>query len=255
MEPRIMASDFDGTLRRCDHWHPYIRRDDMEAIAAFRAHGNLFGMCSGRALDSILQASVGMPPADFYIVSSGAVYGEVTPRGVEITAETDIPRQTAGELFDILCQNSIFYVHLDGRLYRVGKKEGGEHAQIFIENFSDLPAGKIHQVSAGTDSPAVAAEYVRLLRKLYGRRLAVFQNNDHIDITAKGCSKGTGIEMLRKKTGCPLIGGIGDSYNDIPLLDAADVAFTFHFSPEKVKAHADFIIDSAAEALRILETL
>ena len=66
MSPKIMASDFDGTLRRYDHWHPYILRDDMEAIAAFRNHGNLFGMCSGRALDSIMKTSVGMPPA-FYL--------------------------------------------------------------------------------------------------------------------------------------------------------------------------------------------
>ena len=71
MSTKIMASDFDGTLRRYDHWHPYVRRDDMEAIAAFRNQGNLFGMCSGRALDSIMKASAGMPPADFYIVSIG----------------------------------------------------------------------------------------------------------------------------------------------------------------------------------------
>ncbi len=256
MARKIMASDFDGTLRHYNAPHPYVRRDDMEAIASFREHGNLFGMCSGRALDSILKASVGMPPSDFYIVSSGAVYAEPEPKGVRIVSETAIPRQTARGLYGLLCHHRIFYVHLNGILYRVGKKESGEHAQIFVDSFDDLPEGRIHQVSAGTASPEIASEAAKQLKKIYGRKLAVYQNNDHIDITDRTCSKGTGIEELRKRTGGRMIiGGIGDSYNDIPLLKAADVAFTFSFSPEKVKAAADYVVDSAAEALRILESL
>lgn len=255
MSPKIMASDFDGTLRRYDHWHPYILRDDMEAIAAFRNHGNLFGMCSGRALDSIMKASVGMPPADFYIVSSGAVFAEVVPEGVRIVSETVIPKETAAQLYGMLRHHRIFYVHLDGILYRVGRRESGEHAQVFIDSFSDLPEGKIHQVSAGTASPQTAAEAVKELKKHFGRRLAVYQNNDHIDCTAGGCSKGTGIEILRERANGALIGGIGDSYNDIPLLEAADVAFTFRSSPDRVKKKADYVVDSAAEALKILESL
>jgi HAD superfamily hydrolase (TIGR01484 family) len=256
MAARIMASDFDGTLRHYNAPHPYVGRDDMEAIAAFREHGNLFGMCSGRALDSILKASVGMPPSDFYIVSSGAVYAEPSPNGVKIVSETEIPRSLARDLYGHLCGHRIFYVHLNGILYRVGKKESGEHAQVFVDSFDDLPEGRIHQVSAGTASSDTAFEAVRQLKKIYGRKLAVYQNNDHIDITDKTCSKGTGIGELRKRTGGKmLIGGIGDSFNDIPLLKAADVAFTFRFSPAKVKAEADYVVDSAAEALGILESL
>ena len=180
MAAKIMASDFDGTLRRYDSWHPYVRRDDMEAIAAFRDHGNLFGMCSGRALNSIIEASKGMPPSDFYIVSSGAVYAEVEPRGVRITEETVIPRDVAGQLYEQLKMHRIFYAHLDGTLYRVGKRESGEHAQVFVSTFDDLPEGKIHQISAGTDSAKTAAETVKLLKKQFGRRLAFYQNNDHI---------------------------------------------------------------------------
>lgn len=52
-----------------------------------------------------------------------------------------------------------------------------------------------------------------------------------------------------------MIAGIGDSFNDIPSLDAADVAFTFHRCDERVKQHADYIVDSVEQAIAIFEKL
>ena len=45
------------------------------------------------------------------------------------------------------------------------------------------------------------------------------------------------------------VSGIGDSYNDLPMLDVVNNALTFHSSPDEVKAHADMLVDSISEAI------
>ena len=252
---KIMASDFDGTLRRYDAPRPYVRKDDMEAITAFKDAGNLFGMCSGRALQSILKESAGMPLSDFYIVSSGAVIAESICGRIQILKEYEIDRKIAEAICSAHGDHKVFYVHLDGKLYRVGSTYEGEQAQIFVKTFEDLPEGRIEGVSIGTDSVKTAGKITRQLLKRYDGKLGVFQNNDYLDCVAYGCSKASGIQYLREIYPGHLIGGIGDSFNDIPLLDEADVSFTFDFSPEEVRAHADYIVTSEAEALYILKSL
>ena len=50
----------------------------------------------------------------------------------------------------------------------------------------------------------------------------------------------------------PTIAGIGDSYNDIPLLRTTSPSFTFHSSPDAVKQEAQFLVDSLAEAIAVM---
>ena len=76
-----------------------------------------------------------------------------------------------------------------------------------------------------------------------------FVNLASIDVLPYGHSKGTGLRMAAEHFGATLTAGIGDSYNDLPLLDAADVAYTFNSAPDDMKSHADVLVDSVAEAI------
>ncbi len=252
---KVFASDFDGTIRRYDRRVPYILKEDKEAIAAFRKAGNLFGMCSGRAFDSILKEAHELPYADFYIVSTGAVIGHVKDGGMKMIYEQCVSRQYAQDLYERYGKDQkVFYVHVDGFLYRIGRSEGDETAQNFISSFDQLPAGNIQGVSIGTDSRDTASLITDAINRIYPE-VSAFQNNDYLDTVKKGCSKGNGIIRLRNMYPAEMIGGIGDSFNDIPLLDEADVSFTFDFSDERVKEHADYIVTSVAEALDIFTRL
>jgi len=46
--------------------------------------------------------------------------------------------------------------------------------------------------------------------------------------------------------------GIGDSYNDIPMLDVVDCSFTFKNSPLMIQQQVSYVVDSVAEAISIL---
>ena len=69
---------------------------------------------------------------------------------------------------------------------------------------------------------------------------------------AAGCSKGTGAARVRELFGIERLGGIGDSYNDLPLIENADIGFTFSGSPQELRDAADEIVLSVSQAIEKL---
>ena len=108
----------------------------------------------------------------------------------------------------------------------------------------------------GTASSQVITHYLKLgstkekIEKEFSS-LTAHQNGTFFDITNKKCSKGNSIDILRKQYENPFVFGIGDNYNDITLLDSADVSFTFTYSDEEVKKHAEYIVNNIKEAIDI----
>ena len=75
-----------------------------------------------------------------------------------------------------------------------------------------------------------------------------------MDIAPLGCTKGKGVlllkEYMQKKYGEITLYGIGDSVNDLPLLEASDVSYTFPYAPDFVQKKATKVVPTIVEALR-----
>lgn len=82
--------------------------------------------------------------------------------------------------------------------------------------------------------------------------LSGHQNKNAIDITSCKCSKGKAVLAFKKYKSVQIMGGVGDSYNDLSMLEAVDQSFTFHTSPITVQKEADHLVDSVAQAIDIL---
>ena len=64
------------------------------------------------------------------------------------------------------------------------------------------------------------------LRKLYGDKVEIFRATPKIiDVHAKGVSKIAAARQLQKDLGKQILVCVGDSWNDIPMLDGADYAY------------------------------
>ena len=87
----------------------------------------------------------------------------------------------------------------------------------------------------------------------FGDEVEAFQNVIEIDIAPRGCSKGKGVNILREKLeekyGKIRLYGIGDSINDLPLLQASDVSYTFPYAPQIVQDKAAYVVDTIVDAL------
>ena len=78
-------------------------------------------------------------------------------------------------------------------------------------------------------------KYKRILLKLSGEVLSG--------------DKGTGIDFVRDLLNIQTFSGIGDSMNDLPMLNKTDISFTFSDSPEAMQKQADNIVTSVADAI------
>ena len=67
-------------------------------------------------------------------------------------------------------------------------------------------------------------------------------------ITDAGASKGTALERIRSTvhSSSPLIAA-GDDFNDLPMIERANVKIVMETAPDELKTHADIIAPSASE--------
>ena len=123
-----------------------------------------------------------------------------------------------------------------------------------ITGVDDAPPGLIHQVSVHTESLEDAARLSASINERYGDKVEAFQNVIEIDIAPRGCSKGKGVQALRDymraEYGDVTLYGIGDSINDLPLLEASDVSYTFPYAPEICQQKATKVVETIVDALQ-----
>lgn len=141
---------------------------------------------------------------------------------------------------------------IEGGVFAFSEKDFPGKYHI-IASVEDAPEGLIHQVSIHTESPQEASAVVERINRKYGSYAAAFRNVTEVDIAPKGCSKGRGLEILRdslcRRYGECRLYGIGDSMNDLPLIEAADVSYTFPYAPKELRGKAAKVVETIREAL------
>lgn len=242
-----LACDFDNTLYFHDTEERF-RAQDVFEILFFRKRGGVFGICTGRSPDSILDIVGSFMHPDFIISVSGALI--VDEKG-EVLESTCLDPGTARSIMQDFDQKAAMVFHADGHVYSIGHKE--YELQIQVSDFSELPQKAIYGISMRLGSEDEAAEAAALIGAKYSGKATAYQNVRNVDIVAAGCSKGTGLCRVKEIFGIDKMGGIGDSFNDLPLIEASDVGFTFPDAPEALREAADEIVISVSQAIEKLD--
>lgn len=240
---KALASDFDGTLFFSDRT-PKICSQDLASIAAFQAKGNLFGFCTGRTIEGILENTRGILDADFYITNSGAC---ILNKNLNILFEKTIPKTIVDAIIQYgLTHSYTIDIHMDGDFFAF--LEPDEYASKVLDSL-DAVCGNVHNISFDANTHENAANLATKINELFAGQVTAFQNTQYVDIAPFGCSKGTGIDFVRNFLNIQCISGIGDSMNDLPMFKKTDFSFTFPDSPESLQAQADCIVSSVSEAI------
>ncbi len=254
-----LASDIDGTLvfHRTENFSEdsgkpdtYTKEGDLEAIRAWQAKGGLFGLCSGRPVASVFNLFSGIRP-DFYIACSGAAIFDQDKKPVY---EAVIEKEEVRELFEKYKDSTIFDAfHTDSRdtLYRTRHSGRSDVKEVLVTSLEDLGEAKLYSVSLIFKDSQMTEEACRHINENCPA-LEAFQNKNSADIVKRGCSKGQGVLLVKERLGIEVMAGIGDSFNDLPMLEAAWPSFTFHNSPEDIQNQVAYVVDSVAEALEVL---
>lgn len=249
---KVFASDFDGTMYFYRAPDPdKLPAANVEWIRKYQQAGNLFGLCTGRQVGGLTPFITGLVKPDFYITSTGAniVDGNLAPifkRGVDRAVADAIVREMKPKGYRLT-------LDIEGEICVFAKMDYPGFYHV-ITGVDDAPHGLIHQVSIHTESPDEAARVSAWINARFPDAVNAFQNVQEVDIAPLGCTKGKGVlllkEHMREEYGEIVLFGIGDSVNDLPLIEAADVSYTFPYAPQCVQDKATLVVPTIVEALQ-----
>lgn len=143
-------------------------------------------------------------------------------------------------------------IQADFRIYTLVKDSKIPIAQTYVESIDCIGDEHIFGLSINAVHEQQAKQWTHDLNETY-KEIIAFQNKEYIDIVKRGCSKGEAVKKLKELLHLDMVYGIGDSYNDIPMLESADCSFTFHDSPQIVQEKATHIVSSISEAITMIE--
>ncbi|OUQ14059.1 hypothetical protein B5E87_04115 [Massilimicrobiota sp. An142] len=243
---QALASDIDRTLFFHER-QPQISYEDCEAIQNYQSLGHLFGLCSGRPYQGVVHLFQNLHP-DFYIITSGSL---ILDCDYNVIYKQTIPSSIIHQLYQQYDHQAIIIIHADDfQTYKTKKEFSDDECLLF----SDIHEIKypILGISLVFHDEKIAYQQAQKINHLYPD-IEGFQNTDSIDIVPKGCSKGTALQKIKDYYQITNLAGIGDSYNDIPMLTNVDIPITFVDAPQTLKDIAQYHVHSVTEAIANLK--
>lgn len=239
---RAVASDFDNTLYFRDDEEP-MRASDIFAIIYYQKRGGLFGLCTGRSLVGVRDVIGPYMRPDFYILASGAL---VVDGEENVLFRKCISLDTVKSIYDQFVPEMEAVIQANDTVYTF---EEASYLKTHIDSFEELRGGYVYGISFAADSIDAAAKAAVQINSRFGEEVCAFHNVTHVDVAPRGCSKGTGIEIVRKAFSVREMYGIGDSFNDLPLLTSSDHPYTLTHAPKELQEIAEGVVRGVSELL------
>ncbi len=229
---KILASDYDGTLN-------YGGIDDKKrtAIEKWRAAGNLFGIVSGRGLDTLMEMVYNDKiSCDFLLACSGAV---ICNQEGKILKETRCNGKYAHSIIQALFQLKCKVAYVQFPFTNT------------IMSDEEIPkVSYFNQISTILDTFEEAAEVTAKIKEQFGHLITPLQNGRCIDIVPAEMNKAQGLYQLltlMEATYEDLI-VVGDNINDLDMIMEFR-SYAMENAVLSVKEQADDIISSVTELI------
>ncbi len=247
---RLVASDFDGTLRRTEGG---ISDENARAIRRYVEAGGIFAFCTGRMLSSILPYAEGLSLGGLIVAYQGAVIAEIGSG--KLLRDVRIGWEGAAAVCDFL-QALGRHIHVyDGERVYVNRADEmlayyeracgvrgvctGEDIASFVRERKLCPQ-KVLCMNAPEENAAV----YRRAAERFGEAYDVTSSSEMlVELTTKGCNKGEALGFL-----CAYYGiapketiAVGDNYNDIPMICRAGLGVAVANAVPEARAAADFV--------------
>ena len=250
---KILASDYDGTLRVNEKVESY----DLDMIHKHRAAGNLFGLVTGRSMESIKAEIEGNGiEVDFVIANNGGViYDKQFQKLRCIYMDTQAAQEIIAYIKSEECAS---YVINDGyhRHKYIGNEaiEDVKYGNIPTHAKDEVYQGMIAQLVVSLQDDNLAHTIAAYINQNFSAYAVAYVNVNCVDIVPVGISKADGITYLKERYGWEKenIYVIGDSYNDLPMLNAFH-GFTLFHAKDEIKANAEAVFAQVGDCIKALQ--
>ena len=229
---RALVIDLDGTLIAQDAISPAV----FAAITGL--HGSMrISIATGREASHVLDFARQLGLSDPQICDGGAMALDPTDGSTLWT--TPLSMRQAREILGWLAHSDVPFM--------------ATHPTGTITGIAEVQAWDLTRISALDVEEAVADGVVsRFVADADLNVVKVFLPYNGlwaVDFTRSGVDKGSAVHRLAEIFGLEpnQFVGVGDSYNDIPMLRACGLKIAMGDAPDEVKAMADFVVPPAAE--------
>jgi Cof subfamily protein (haloacid dehalogenase superfamily) len=249
---RLVAIDLDGTIVDRDG---AIIRGAAEAIRSVLARGIAVTLATGRMYQPTSRFAAELNISVPLICYQGALIRE--PRDGEVLWHKPLPGSLARSVLDqIRCEGLHRYAYIDGAIYVEQRREDdsryARHNGVELHLVDDLVALLERQpteLAARGDAAEVESLMARI-RMTCGADVIVNKIHTSFCEIAHGESgKGNALKYLAGWLGVPQSQtvAIGDSPNDVSMLEWAGLGIVVGDAPSEVRAAADWVVSNGAE--------
>ena len=278
MPRRLISTDLDGTIV----FNGTISLRDREAMARWRAAGNLLVINTGRSVSALEHVVVPMGlEFDNAILYTGAA---IVDEDIRVQCSTALPAGVVEDILDFVEGApgvTVFTTGLDEDLLIYDTIGSGSELLTLFRPATrrELDGREVIGVPMRFTDLEMAARTEAYLHRRWEGQAVGFRNQDFIDVVPASASKGAGLRQLVESLAEPpaaetsgeaseaTVGGsvgfgvgsrpsepvetwsIGDSWNDISMHAAADHSYALPWSPPEVVAQCDGTVSSLADLI------
>lgn len=245
----LIVSDFDGTLLRSDCT---VAEETKKTIERYVAAGGKFAVCTGRMTAGIVNQAKSLGLKGLLASYQGSVVTDI--ESGEILVDGFIPLPNAQKICRLLEAMGLHFHVYDIDNYYSNRQDGllksyesvlGVKAIIEKEKpLSEFIAEKRMKVRKilCLVNPEEKLSVYRTLEERLGRDYYVtYSSVALVEITSKEFSKATAVRFLADRYGIPYgkTVAVGDSLNDLPMIEAAGVGLAVKNADELLKEAAE----------------
>jgi Cof subfamily protein (haloacid dehalogenase superfamily) len=256
----LLALDLDGTLiderlTITDRVREAVRRAVDEGFAVTLVTGRMFVATRPFAAELGIDGPViCYQGAAVYEAGSGRTLREI-PLAHDVAIR--LVRLAERDGYHVqLYHDDRFYVERENEYSRLYARLAGV-PPVVVPSLEDAFARWDSTKCNIVTDPEKAAKYAGTVREAVGEEAYVTRSNpEFIEIMNPRVDKGEALRFVAGLLGVPMerIIAVGDSFNDVPLLNAAGFGIAMGSSPDELKAAADAVVgdyahDGVAEAI------
>lgn len=240
----LLTVDYDRTLTALDSSLP---QRNLDAIEFFTRNGGAFTMNTGRSVPMSMGHIVPRVPANApLLLYNGSAAYDVSTGLLEQVHPIDVDPKAFLE--DLIAHFPQLIMEIQSPVghHLVRKNAGWEaycennhctHSYVTLDSIPE-PFIKVaingefreptvaSMYDATEEDLAVFAQLTDFMEEHYGDKIAAFRACPRIlDLHAKGCSKLEAARQLQQRLGRKILVCVGDSLNDLSMLEGADYAY------------------------------
>ena len=233
MNRKAVFMDIDGTLMH----HMRVAPPVIDAIQEARAQGNLFFVCTGRSFGNMPKELLDADYLDGYVMGCGmhCMLGDqiVFQQRVPHEQVMEVARYFQAQRREFLCEGENRMIALHTRF-------------AHFESYDNLEAFEDALWSTHVSKMTVIGPYREDDALFLSKWFDVYDMGTYSDVVVSGVTKATGMQRMLDYLGIARENciGVGDSANDLPMIEFAGLGVAMGNAPEHVKARADVVTES-----------